>query len=162
MSFSIPQRVFDKYEEVCDYFLTSNEFSRLCTLYYPAIKVPCDSHPFTSGGNIYQHGGPAPGGDTNCVYCGGQGYKEQEVTDTIRLRIYWNKKKWIAVGGMVAADAEVQVIGFLSDFNKFIQANSIELVHQQKQIGGSYKLLGEPFYHGFGKDRYFVAFLKKS
>jgi len=162
MSINIPDSVFEKYKEVCDYFLTNNNFSRSCTLYYPPIRIPCADHPFTQDGNIYQHGGPAPIGGEPCVYCGGAGYKDKEVTDTIRLRIYWNKQKWIKAGGVNIADADVQVIGLISDLPKLIQADSVELVNEQKQLGGSYKLYSEPFYHGFGKDKYFVAFLKRA
>lgn len=161
MTFNIPQGIFDKYEEVCDYFLTSNEFSRLCTLYYPPIRIPCDDHPFTQEGNIYQHGGPAPIGGEPCVYCGGQGYKDKEVTETIRLRIYWNKRKWVQTATVVAADAEVQVIGLVSDLSKLMQADSVELVTEQRNVNAMYRMTGHPFYHGFGKDRYFIAYLKK-
>jgi len=162
MTINIPVGVFEAYEEVCNYFLANNNFSRSCTLYYPPIRIPCADHPFTQDGNIYQHGGPANIGAEPCVYCGGAGYKDKEVTDSIRLRIYWNKKQWIKVGGGVAADAEVQVIGLIADLPKLIQADSIELVSEQKQLAGSYKLHGEPFYHGFGKNKYFVAHLKRA
>lgn len=161
MTISIPYSIITKYQEVCDFFLSSNIFSRDCKVYYPPIRVVCDSHPFSSTGNIYQHGGPANNIADGCIYCGGQGYKDQEVSETIRLRIYWNKKKWIQGGGINIADADVQVIGALTNLPKIIQADSIELVNDQNQLRGSYKLFGTPFYHGFEKNRYFVAHLKQ-
>lgn len=162
MTINIPVAVFEKYKEVCDYFLNSDQFSRACTLYYPPIKIPSDNHPYTTNGSIYQHGGPANQGGEPNPYSGGQGYKDQEVTDSIRLRIYWNKKKWISAGGVTVADADVQVIGFIADLPKLIACDSVELVTEQAQVRGTYKLLGTPFYHGFGKTNYFVAFLKRS
>lgn len=160
MTINIPSGLIDKYNEVCDYFLTSNIFSRDCTVYYPPIKVICTNHPFQTGGTIYQHGGPANNLADGCIYCGGQGYKDQEVTASIRLRIYWNKKKWISAGGVNIADAEVQIIGSITDMTKIVSCDSIELVSEQRNVPSKYKLLGQPFYHGFNKNRYFVAFLK--
>ncbi len=160
MSINIPDDIFEKYNEVCDYLLSNNAFSRLCTIYFPPDRIVCDNHPFNTGGSIYQHGGPANDIADHCIYCGGQGYRDREVTDTIRLRIYWNSKNWIKSGGANIADASVQVIGSISDLPKLLSCESIELVSEQQEIRGSYKLLGKPFYHGFGKNNYFVAFLK--
>lgn len=166
MTISIPQSLFDKYNETMDYWLESDQWSRICTIFYPARRTTCEACNVGLQGsnstNIYSHGGPAPFGNDNCVYCGGNGFKDTEVTDSIRLRIYWNKKNWI--GGTPASipQADVQVIGKISDLPKLLQADSIQLVSEGKSVEQSYRLAGEPFYHGFGKNRYFMAYLNRT
>jgi hypothetical protein len=166
MTISIPAGLFDKYREEVDLMMTNDHFSRLCTLYFPPIRESCTTcNVALQGGNstnVFQHGGPAPIGNTGCVYCGGNGYRETETTDTIRLRIFHSKKNWIKVADIVVPDAEVQVMGYSSDLPKFLRADSIQLVSEQKEFEQYYSLVGEPFFHGFGKNRYFVAFLKRA
>ena len=161
MTISIPQKLFDLYNSAMDTFLENDNFSRLCTILYPSVKVPC-SQCNVGGGNVYSHGGPALAGNDNCVYCGGVGYKDSEVTDSIRLRIYWNKKNWIPNQPGVVSDALVQVIGYARDLPKFLRADSILLVSEQKELEQNYRITGDPFYHGFGKNRYFVAYLGRA
>ena len=164
MAFSIPQGLFDQYNEVCDYLLENDNFSRICTLIFPAKKVACaDCIAFANGdsSNVYQHGGPATFSYNACVYCGGTGYKEEEVTDTIRLRIYWSRKDWVKINTIVIPQAEVQVIGKVSDLPQLLRANNIKLISEDKNLNSFFKLSCDPFLHGFGKTRYFVAFLQK-
>lgn len=164
MAISIPAALKQKYYEVMnDVFLADDFYSRLCTLYYPPRRVDCaDCDTQLLGGtskNVFQHGGPAPFNNTGCVYCGGNGYREEEVTDSVRLRVYWNKRDWIKTASVVAPNAEAQVIGKIVDYPKIAQANEIRLVSQQNEMDARFKLAGEPFYHGFGKNQFFTAYL---
>jgi len=178
MTFSIPQEIFDKYFEVCDYLLEDNNFSRVCKIYYPPIKEACVNCTTNFGGgassNVYQHGGPAPFSNTTCGYCGGNGYREKEVTDTLRLRIYWNKKDWIktnstsgsqkfALGedSIVIGGSIAQIIGSVDDIVKISRMREMQVISEQKELNHRYILAAEPFFHGFGKHRYFVAFIKR-
>lgn len=158
---SIPQKLFDLYNEACDEFLNNDNLSRLCTLIYPSSKISSSSNNVSSV-NVYSTGGPALFGNDNNSYEGGTGYKDSEVTTSIRLRIYWNKKNWIRGGAGVIDSADVQVIGYSSDLPKLISADSVILVSEQKELESSYRLLGNPFFHGFGKNRYFIAYLEKA
>jgi hypothetical protein len=93
--------------------------------------------------------------------CGGNGYKEVEITDTIRLRIYWEKSAWIRIGeSTIMADAEAMVIGYMSDVPKLRRAVEIILAKDQKEAEYRTVLLGKPYPHGFGRSRYFMAYLK--
>ncbi len=178
MTISIPQAVFDKYNEVMDYFLTDNNFSRLCKVYYPPLREPCANcninHLGGSSSNVYQHGGPAPFSNLGCGYCGGNGYRETEVTDTLRLRIYWSKKDWITnsatLGGgrfslsddsIVIGGSLAQCIGSIDDLPKILRAKEIQLLNEQKELDQRFVLASEPFLHGFGKTRYFVVYIKR-
>lgn len=164
MTLSISQDVWDKYYEAADFFIT--EFGENCTIYYPPLKVECVN--CTTGffnsisKNVYKHGGPAPFNFGNCPLCGGNGYAEQESTTDIRLRIYWTKKDWVKVSdAIIMPDAEVQIIGYLTDLTKLRRADYIKLVTVQKELESKYVLTGECFFWGFKKDRYFVGYLKK-
>lgn len=161
MTISIPQNLFDLYNSAMDTFLENDNFSRLCTIVYPSTRIPCGQCNVGSP-NVYSHGGPALFGNENCTECGGRGYKESEVTDSIRLRIYWNKKNWILGGAGVIGSASVQVIGYISDLPKLIRADSVILVSENHESETTYRISGEPFYHGFGKNRYFVTYLERA
>lgn len=153
--FDLPQELFDMYNEACDVFLTNDNFSRVCTLYYPPLKVECDC-----GQNHYAHGGPAPFSFNGCVACGGSGFKEQEVTETIRLRIYFRRKDWIKVSQVSIPDVDAQIIGYMSDLPKISNAAKIKLVSEENGTNIFCQLAGQPVPHGFGKTRYFVSYVK--
>lgn len=161
---SIPNTLWDKYYEAADLFIT--EFGSDCTIYYPPLKTECINCTISFFGgiskNVYKHGGPAPFQFGTCPMCGGNGFAESETIDSIRLRIYWNKKDWIRTAEIIASpDAEVQVIGYLTELKKIRRANYIKLVSNQNELENKYVLDGEPFFWGLKKNRYFVAYLKK-
>lgn len=163
MSINIPQNIFDTYNQYADYLLENDNFSRVCTLYFPPIKESCASCVSLAGtsANVYQHGGP--GGfsfNSSCEMCGGNGFREKEVTDTMRLRIYWRQRDWIKQGNITIANVACMIIGKISDLPKLMQCKEIELVSEETTLLNRYILAGQPFYHGFGKTRYFIAYLK--
>lgn len=165
MTFSIPNELFDKYREVCDYLIDHNNFGKACTIYYPPLKEECSNCETGLDGststNVYRRGGPAPFGFGSCPLCGGNGYRETESTDSIRLRLYWSKKDWSKFGVKIP-DADVMCIGYLSDLPKFKRANSISLISEQKHEDFRFVTACEPFPHGFGHNRYFICFLKRT
>lgn len=150
----IPSGIFSIYYNVCDEILNNNYLSNLYTVYYPPIKQSCSNcNTGYFGGvskNVYKHGGPAPF-TGSCPLCGGNGYRELESTDTLRLRVYWSRKDWIKISNIDISQAQVMIIGFKTDINKIERMNEIEL-------NGRYRLLSKPQSHGFG-DRYFIAYL---
>jgi hypothetical protein len=164
MTISIPQSVFDTYNDTMDYMLANDNFSRSCTIYYPPLKEACSCTLDQMGGgtnNHYQHGGPAPFNfSNNCGYCGGAGFREKEQTDSIRLRLYWNSRNWIKTKTLVLPDTKVQIIGFMSDLRKLLNAASIRVINEEKAFDQRLVLAGDPVPHGFGRTRYFLAFLK--
>lgn len=132
-------------------------------LIFPPKKVACGHCTTTNVGglstNVYVHGGPAPFNSNYCVSCGGNGTREEQVTGTIRLRMYWRQRDWIKVSEISFPDADVQVIGYLTDLPNLKKANEVRLNNQYGDW--RFQLSGENFPHGFGKNRYFVAFLKR-
>lgn len=165
MAINIPNSVFNVYYDVCDWLLSNEHTSYTCTLIYPPLKEPCScgQTPINEGStNVYSHGGPAPFNFSLCPLCGGNGYKETVNTQSIRLRIYWAQRNWIKIAGAVGIeDATAQIIGNLSDLQSILKADQIEVVDNQSQTRFKMTLAGEPFLHGFGKNKYFVAYLKR-
>lgn len=151
--------VFAKYFEVADWFINSNFIGQECTVVYPPIKVACTNpqHEVVGLGNI---GIAAFGGPTtySCEYCSNTLTIEQESTATIRLRLYWERKNWIKIGTVGFPDADCMVIGFMSDLAKF--NNAKEIVFSKNEIEWRMTSACKPFPHGFGKNRYFVGYLK--
>lgn len=172
MAINVPSTLWDKYYEACDWFLTDNHISRVCKVVYPPKKIECSNCIVglqgTSISNTYKHGGPAPFSFGTCPMCGGNGYTEQEYTDTLRLRIYWTKKDmariaaYNSIGGAGIPDGVVLVIGFMTDLTKIKQAAEILLISENTHEEFRFSLESEPYPHGFGKERYFAAYLKRT
>lgn len=164
MTISIPNSLWDKYNEACDFFLDDNHIGRACTVVYPPKRVACVNCVTPAGStttNVYRHGGPMPFSFGGCPMCGGNGYKEEESTDSIRLRIYWTRSDWIRIAGsIVAEDAEIMVIGYMSDMTQFRQASNILLADSNNEANYRASVVGKPTPWGFGRSRYFMAFLK--
>lgn len=165
MTISIPQSLFDKYNEVCDWFIDNDNIGRACTLVYAPKKTQCSNCTVKMVGsttiNTYRHGGPMFFQTGKCPLCGGSGIKEVEYTDTIRLRIYWNRADWIRIAGSInIADAEVMVIGYMADLPNFRKAKEVLLASDQKEAEYRAIIAGKPTPWGFGRSRYFVAYLK--
>jgi hypothetical protein len=164
MTIEIPRGLIDKYYEAADLFINSDIIGRKCTLIYPPKREQCTNCVIkpvgASSTNIYRNGGPMPFTFGGCPLCGGNGYKESEVFDYIRLRIYWNRADWITKGKVLnIEDAEVMAIGFMSDLPKLLRAIEIVLITNQEPKHRMV-LTGKPHPHGFGRNRYFVAYMK--
>jgi len=161
----IPSGIFTTYFSAIDELLSNNFTSKSCLVFYPAITSSCNNCTIASFGgvsrNVYKSGGPAPF-HGQCPLCGGNGTKQVVTTDTLRLRIYWSKKDWIKQGNISIPDADVMILGFSSDLPKIIRMEEMQLVNEQSYLTGKYKLVAEPFFHGFGLNRYFVAYLVRS
>lgn len=162
MTISIGQSIFDQYNKYMDYMLTDNNWSKICTVYFPSIKEICSDCANLAGqtNNSFQHGGPAPFNFNSCQYCGGNGFREKEVTDTIRLRIYWQKRDWVKTGNISLQNAACMVIGKKEDLSILLKMNEIELDSEETAMKIRYTLEGQPFLHGLGKKNYFIAYLK--
>lgn len=164
---TIPQEVFDIYNEFCDDFIDDN-FGVNCTIYYPVQSVACSNCQTDPIGqkiaNRFQHGGLGPFTARHCSFCGGSGFKESVTTETIKLRIYDNPRHWIKISSFAnVADADAQIIGHLYDAPKLNMADYIIINSDQSAYGDfKYKLASQCLPHGFKKNRYFIALIKKS
>ena len=163
----IPTEVFDTYYSIASDFIDSN-FGVNCTIYYPEKKSICDNCIFDSfqkkSTNKYLAGGPISFTTGQCPRCAGTGYRSIADTDSIKLRAYFDKKKWIKMPVDInLVDSAVQVIGHMVDMPKILRASSV-LVNSDIQGYKSFKyvLAGEPVPHGFGRNKYFVAMLTRS
>jgi|15BtaG_2_1085339.scaffolds.fasta_scaffold00003_195 hypothetical protein len=163
MAFSIPDDIFTIYHDAID-ALMSSRVADSCTLVYPPLRTACINCIYSNWGstNVYKTGGPMSFTFGNCPLCGGQGYKETETTEEISLRVYWRTPKWIKVGDNINyPEGTVQVIGYASDADKLIKANEVVLVNDKNNRKLRFALSGELYPHGFGKDKYFIAYLER-
>lgn len=164
---NIPQSIFNTYNSYVDDFIIDN-FGVNCKLVYPALKTECPNCIVDLIGqkssNLYKSGGPYPFQDGMiCPYCNGDGFRSDSPTETIKLRVYWNKKEWQKIGMNVnMQDGAAQIIGFLTDMPKIRKAVSIEVLSDyENAINYKFILSGETFPWGFKKNRYFVGFLDR-
>jgi len=124
MAINIPSGVFDVYNEAILLF------TRSATLVYPEKKEDCPNCIMNTMGtsnrsvSIYQTGGPYPfDRGMPCPYCNGKGYKAVEATDSITLRIYWDRKNWVKTGAEInIPDMSIQTIAYMTDLDKIEKA----------------------------------------
>lgn len=163
MSFTIPSEVFDLYKEICDELINNDNIGKSCTLFYQPNKTECPNCIFDSftgkSTGVYKSGGPVQFNGL-CPWCNGEGFKETDVSESIRLRLYWTRKEWLKVGiPMNINDADLMTIGFLTDMPKCQQAAFIRINTSQSLYGyWDFILSSEPYPHGFGKNKYFIGF----
>lgn len=166
MTITVGSEVWTAYYDCADFFIDDTHIGNNFTINYPPKRIACDNcviNPIGGGStNVYHHGGPAPFSYGPCPLCGGNGYKEEVTTATVRLRMYTRQKDWVKIGGNInIPDADVQIIGYLSDMSKLQMADT--LIYTDSGTGNTwtYQLAGELFTHGFGKNKYFVGYLKR-
>jgi hypothetical protein len=160
MAISIPDSLFEKYNEGID--LTIDKFGVNCrlvnmqkiqeTVYNPNNNVP-------DRNSINAH--RVRGGDyerSNVII------KEVETYTTIKLKVYWDPKNWVGVGGNLnIPDGSIQTVGFLSDLPKILQAKAL-IVHDNikdyKEL--RFERVGEHIPMGFKQNRYFACMWKRT
>ena len=165
MAITVPDSLFDKYREAADFFIDNDNIGRDCTVVYPPKRTSCVNCIVKPIGanttNVYRHGGPMPFSFGNCPLCGGNGYKEVEYTTTVRLRVYWSRQDWLRIASsLVVEDADVMIIGYMADLPKVNRAIELRLADGNNEAEYRATLTGKPMPWGFGRNRYFIAFMK--
>ncbi len=165
MAINIPSGVFDVYNDAILLF------TRSAKLVYPEFKEDCPNCILGSMGtrnrsvSIYQAGGPYPfERGMPCPYCGGKGYKATESTDTVTLRIYWDRKSWVKTGAEInIPDGGIQTIAYLSDLDKIEKCKYMIPSYdgiENYDTNARYEKSGTSFPQGFkqNKTKYVVTF----
>lgn len=161
MTISVPDSVYDLYNEGVDYFISSS-FGINCKLVYPPLKTNCENCitnllPGVGASNVYKAGGPYPFTEGVCPYCSGLGYKITESSTIIKVRSYFDQKSWTKFSPKIAyKDGDAVLIGYMTDLPKFQHIAYIQLASDMKDyIEWNYELSTEPVPWGFKKNRYF-------
>ncbi len=157
MTINIPNSVFDLYRDGVDWLIDNENVGQTFTINYPPVPV-ANTNPISKpvgwrSNNVNQNGQVGEFIDQTAT-------TESVTTDTIRLRVYWSKKDWIKISNVVIPDADAMIIGYLSDLPKLRRAETVSI--EKDQTTWTFKLSGEPFPHGFGHNRYFIGYLKRS
>jgi len=160
MPVNIPESVFTKYYDVIDSTFTI--FGIICQLVYiekvEEISNTYDNIPSNRSVNSHRRNGPSQYKRQNKVI------KEVEKLEDINLKVYWDSKSWVKVGGDIKVpDHSIQTIFLATDLDKIKRAKEI-IVH--KEIKDSQEMRfqrsGEPFPMGLRKNRYFGCFWGRS
>ena len=165
--FVIPPMLFDLGEWIADSYI-DGETGQNCTLIYPDKWTQCDNCIFDistgRSAGVYLSGGPQPFSTQLCPRCNGAGRHQSPVTDTIRMRVYWERKSWIDIGVKFAdPDGVAMCIGYLVDLPKLERANTA-ILNSDIQPIASYECtrLGEAKPHGMRQNRYFIQYMKRT
>lgn len=159
MAFSIPSGIITTYQNVIDAVI--RDLGKTITLVYPPKQMACvDCNADSIGAktsNRYVTGMPVPTFKTvGCEYCGGTGYKSVEVTENLKVNIYWTQKDFIKTGvGVDLPDGTIAIRAFLTDLPKLERCDSI-LVHNDIVGYGQirFQRIKKPVLQGLGIDRY--------
>jgi hypothetical protein len=125
----IPQGVTDLFNSITSDMISKN-FGVPCTLIYGANRQECINCVYNtitkSSTGLFKTGGPLPFIGTVCPYCSGVGYKNIEVTETIKMRVYFNKKDFLRIElPITVTNSTIQTIAFITDLPKLQKAQEI-------------------------------------
>ena len=158
MPINVPQSVFDKYFDVID--STFDIFGVTCQLvsieHIEEIVYPDNNLPVINSinNNIID-------GDYNV---GTKTIREVETLTDIKLKVYWDAREWIGVGGedIKVPNGSIQTIGFMSDLQQVLSAKSL-IVHKDiKEIKEMrFARFGEHIPMGLKQNRYFACFWER-
>jgi hypothetical protein len=159
MPINIPQSVFDKYNEAIDY--TIEIFGVTCQLVSinkveEIVHTPNNNIPEKNSINAHR----IRGGDYERA---NKIIKEVEVLTDIKLKVYYDPRQWVNVGGNIKApEGSVQTVGFMSDLPKILQAKAMIIHKDIKDIKElRYEMMGEYAPVTFKNDRYFSCLWKR-
>lgn len=155
MPISVPESVFDKYYDVIDSTFTI--FGVTCQLVYvetvEEISNTYNNIPDNRSINAHRRSQDQYARENKV-------FKEVEKLEDIKLKVYWDSKSWVKVGGnIVIPDNSIQTIFFATDLSKINRAKEI-IVHKGiKDLQEMrFKKFGEPFPMGLRQNRYFGCF----
>ena len=158
MPLNIPQSVFDKYYDVID--STFDIFGSTCQLVYmekQEVIVPDNNLPINNSINDHRrNGGGLRNRSTVTV-------REVEVLTDIKLKVYWDSKQWVQVTeSLVAPNAAIQTIGFMTDLEKVLSSKSL-VIHKdlENAVEMRFDRIGSHIPLGLKQDRYFACFWKR-
>ena len=160
MPISIPESVFDKYFDVIDSTFTI--FGITCQLVSiekkeVIIYSPDNNHPDVNTINDHRRGGGTHNRGTKTI-------KEVEVLTDITLKVYWDSKQWIKVGGSDIAipDNAIQTIFYMSDLPKILAAKQLIAPKSGKDYKEMrFERAGEHIPIGLRHNRYAACFWKR-
>jgi hypothetical protein len=155
----VPESVFDKYYDVID--STFDIFGVICQLVSinkveELVVDPDNNVPEKNSINAHR----VRGGDYER---GHKIVKEVEVLKDIKLKVYWDARQWIGVGGNIQVpDGSIQTIGFMKDLPLVLNAKSL-IVHKNikeyKEL--RFERMGEHTPMGLRQDRYFACMWRR-
>jgi len=159
MVIEVPQSVFDKYFEVID--STFDIFGVTCQLVSTQLEEipndPDNNIPDHNSVNVHhnRHDDQFDRGDKS--------YIEVETLEDIKLKVYWDSRSFVRVGGDIAVpDSSIQTIGMMTDLSKVLNAHQL-IVHKgiKDYVTMRFEREGAHFPMGLKQDRYFGCFWKR-
>lgn len=159
MTINVPESVFQKYYDVID--STFSIFGVDCQLVYietvEEISNSFDNIPQNNSINAHKKSQNQYRRDDKVI-------KEVEKTESIRLKVYWDRKQWQQVASnIVIPDNSIQTIFFATDLQKISIAKELIVHDKIKDLKEMrFKKFGEPFPMGLRQNRYFGCFWERS
>ena len=155
MPINIPQTVFDKYYDVVDSTFTI--FGVTCQLVYvekvEEISNTYNNIPSNKSINSHRRRQEQYVRQNKVI-------REVEKIEDIKLKVYWDSKSWIKLGGnLVVPDNSIQTIGKMTDLPKVLRAKEL-IVHKDIKDYGEirFERAGAHYPLGLKQTKYFACF----
>lgn len=167
-SFVLPTSLYELEEWVADSYI-DGPLGQNCTLIYPDKWTQCDNCIMDlatqRSSNVYKSGGPVTfPANSLCPRCNGEGRSQVPVTETVRLRVYWNRSGWIDIGVKIAnPDGVAMCMGYASDIQRVERANKI-ILNADLTSTRVYECVreGEAKPYGMRRNRYFIQYMRRT
>lgn len=114
----VPQDVFDLYDEFTDHFL--DDFGTDCLLVYSKIESITNSLP-----DIKQRKTLNLQNSNDGIKRADDSFRTVEITESIRLRLYWQQEDFRRVGNIILPEGSVVAYGKKEDLNKVERASNL-------------------------------------
>lgn len=160
MPINIPESVYDIYFDVIDSTINTI-FGVTCQLVYiekvEEIANTFDNIPDNRSVNAHRK-------SQDQFARADKVFKEVEVLEDIKLKVYWDSKDWVKTGGnIVVPDGSIQTIFFATDLPRINRAKQIIAHKNIKDLQEMrFKKFGQPFPMGLRQARYFGCFWERA
>lgn len=162
----IPSYITNLYNTTITDMIDSN-FGVNCKLFFGTNKTECPNCIYNNmlgvSSNEYKVGGPVPFSNSICPYCNGLGFLDEQATEIIKLRVYFDRKSFVKMEIPInVSDGIIQTIGHIADLNKVKNCNYI-MVHSDIENINKYEfvLTSDPVPFGLTKKEFICYWDRK-
>lgn len=151
----IPQYLLNKYDEFTQHFL--DDFGTDCSLVYHLSSSSVENFPTSSQRNSL---GIIP--SNNGIVRGNEKTVTTEITETVRLRLYWTQEDFKKISSIVIPQGAMVAYGLLTDLHKIERARYLIVYPNSTPDHREWKFerMGEPIIHGL-TDKEFISFWQR-
>ncbi len=156
----VPESIFELHDAIARDFISN--YGRDVILVF-LKRVQCDCAADSIGekpGNHWVDGAHLPA-HAFCQQCGGEGYRIDEITQTVKMAVYYAPKDWIKINSVLTLESTDGIIQTRSLIESIVLIEQCDYIVADANVAGygplKYKLKGRPVPHGIRGDNEVIA-----